>query len=225
MGVIEYLQAIRLQGDQAGQFQLDTGRGLPGMAVAEVDVHRAKPEGAGRIHQRFDRRRVLIPRLAQRPSRVASGTPMLASVEALFAQQAHGGPVRVPGVEVDAVVTPVVVKKIEALVQLRHQLLHLGERRCGAAQVKVIDRLAAAELAADQLDFLGEAVQILSANVARRPVQVQCQGPLALAAVAQGAQQVKGADTGMEATGVRFGKPSPTRLDRDESERDEEGYA
>jgi hypothetical protein len=44
MGVIEQVQAVGLQGDQAGQFQLEAGRGLPGMAITEVDAHRAKPK-------------------------------------------------------------------------------------------------------------------------------------------------------------------------------------
>jgi hypothetical protein len=110
----------------------------------------------------------------------------------------------VPGVEVDAVVAPVTVEKIEAPAQVRHQRLQLRQCRWCAAQVKVIDRLAGAELAADQLDFLGHAVQVVALGVARRPVQVQRQRALTLATVAQGAQQVQAADPGMEATGVHL---------------------
>ncbi len=60
LDVVEQVQAVRLQGDQAGQFQLETGKGLPGAAVAEVDTHRAKIKRARRVDQRLDGCRVAV---------------------------------------------------------------------------------------------------------------------------------------------------------------------
>ncbi|MNN57768.1 hypothetical protein D3C81_1727720 [compost metagenome] len=60
LGIVEHLHAIRLQLDDSRQFQGKAVRGLPGVAVPEVDVDRAITEGTGGIDQRVNGRRVLV---------------------------------------------------------------------------------------------------------------------------------------------------------------------
>lgn len=98
------------------------------------------------------------------------------------------------------------------LAQLGHQLAQLivaEERRGTAAKVQLFYALGGVQVAADQLDFLFQALQVgvgaaavlgddlvagaVVANVrAERYVHVQRQRPQGLAAVAQGVEQVEG---------------------------------
>ncbi|MNG02684.1 hypothetical protein D3C84_857240 [compost metagenome] len=59
-GIVENVQPVRFQFDQRRQFQGETARRLPSVAVAQVNVDGAKTKRARRIDQRMDRCRVLI---------------------------------------------------------------------------------------------------------------------------------------------------------------------
>ena len=117
------------------------------------------------------------------------------------------------------------IEQIEMLAQVRHQLAQfvVAEKgRRAAAKVQLLDLLRRIQVAGDQLDFLFEPLQIrqgaaailgddlvagaVVTNVgAERHMHIQRQWPYGLAAVAQGVQQVEGADLAGELYGGGVG--------------------
>ncbi len=187
-------------------------RGLLGQAVDQVNVDRAELQGPGG----FDHCAGFLEALQAIDGPLHRWIKVLQAdtdpVETQFAQQAHGRPVGFPGVDFDAVVARIVVQQVQVLAQLGHQLAQLivaEERRGTAAKVQLFYALGGVQVAADQLDFLFQALQVgvgtaavlgddlvagaVVANVrAERYVHVQRQRPQGLAAVAQGVEQVEG---------------------------------
>lgn len=96
------------------------------MAIPQVDIHRAITEGPRRVDQRMDGRRVLVA--GHRQLAVAADIRHADAdlIEPLVTQQAHGRPVGVVQVDVDAVVAAIVFEKMEALAQVLHQPLQMG---------------------------------------------------------------------------------------------------
>ncbi|MNG02259.1 hypothetical protein D3C84_852790 [compost metagenome] len=120
MSIVEHLQAVGLQLNQGGQFQREACRGLPGVAVAQIDTHRAVVKGACGIDQRIDRRRVLVAVLRQLAALTDIRHADADMIETLIAQQPHGRPCGVVKIDIDAVVAALMGEKVEALVQLGH---------------------------------------------------------------------------------------------------------
>ena len=122
MGVVEHREPVGLQADDFVDSAGKVFHRLPGQAVDQVDVDGAKLQGPRSV----DHRPGLVQALQaiDRPlhGRVEVLQADADPVEAQFAQQAHGRPVGLPWVDLDAVVAGVIVQQIEMSAQLRHQL-------------------------------------------------------------------------------------------------------
>lgn len=147
------------------------------------------------------------------------------AVETEFAEQAHGRPVGLARVDLDAVVARIVVQQVEVGAQLRHEFAQLAgteEGRGSATEVQLLDHLLAGEVAADDLDLADQARKVRRAAPAilgdhlvagavvadvgaERDVHVERQGVSGLPAVAQGVQLVERADAFVELHGGRIG--------------------
>ncbi|MNZ69177.1 hypothetical protein D3C78_874690 [compost metagenome] len=223
VGVVEHRKAVGLQADDFFDSAVEVFGGLLGQAVDQVDVDRAELQGARGIDHRSGFLQALqaIDRpLYRRVEILQADTD---AIEAQFPQQAHGRPVRFPGVDFDAVVARIVIQQVEVLAQLRHQLAQfvMAEKGRGAAtEVQLFDFLVRVQVAGDQLDFLFQALQVglgaaailgddfvagaVVADVrAKRHVHIQRERAPGLAAVAQGVEQVERADLAVELHGGR----------------------
>ena len=189
-----------------------------GQAVDQVDIHRAKLQGMCRFNDGAGFFKALQAIDGALYLRVEILNTDADPIEAQFAKQAHGRPVGFPGINLDAVVTGVVVEQVEMLAQVRHQLAQFvmtEECRGAAAQMQLFDLLPRVEVAGNHLDFLLQTLQVgqgppsilgndlvagaVVANVrAERYMHIQRQRPHSLAAVAQSMQQVKRPDLGLE---------------------------
>ncbi len=231
VGVVEDRESIRLQVDHFVDRARKVFRCLLGQAVDQVDVDRAELQGPRRLDHRAGFLQAL--QAIDRPLHIrvevlqADTDP----VEAQFAEQAHGRPVGLPRVDLDAVVAGIVVQQVEVPTQAAHQLAQFvmtEEGRRPAAEVQLLDFLVRVQVAGHQLDFLLQALQVglgpatvlgddlvagaVVADVrAERHMHIQRQRSQGLAAVAQGMQQVEGADLAVELHGGGIGGVARSR--------------
>jgi hypothetical protein len=137
-------------------------RGLLGQAVDQVDVDRAKLQGARRVDHGagFFQALQAIDRTLHRRVEVLHADAD--AVEAQLAQQAHGRPVGLARVDLDAVVAGVIVQQIEVLAQVAISWRSSSWlRKVGVPPPKCsCSTLLGVEVAGDQLDFLLQALQV-----------------------------------------------------------------
>ena len=225
VGVVEHRQAVGLQADDLLHGAGEAFRGLLGQAVDQVEVDRAELQGPCGLDQRAGLLQALQAVDRALHGRVEVLHTQADTVEAQFAEQAHGRPVGLARVDLDAVVAGVIVQQVEVLAQGRHQLaqFHMAEEGWGAtAEVQLLDHLFRVEVAGDQLDFLLQALQVrrgagavlgddlvagaVVADVgAERHVHVQRQGAGGAAAFTQGVEQVERTHFAVQLHGGRIG--------------------
>ncbi|MDR6353368.1 hypothetical protein Q3H58_000039 [Pseudomonas psychrotolerans] len=146
-------------------------------------------------------------------------------VEAQFAEQPHGAPVGLARIDLDGIVTAVVVGQGEVVAQVGHQfaqLQRIEKGRGAAAQVQLFHPLPSIQVPAGEGHLLAQGRKVGDAAAAvlgddlvagavvadvgaEGHMQVERQRASGLAAQAQGAEQVEGADAVVELHGGGVG--------------------
>ena len=218
MQVVVERNALRLQVDDGLHRAGKALEGLSGQAVDQIDVDRAVLQRARGIHQGAGLLQALQAVDGALHVRVECLHAEADPVEAQFAQQAHGRPVGLARVDLDAVIPGVVIEQIEVRPQGLHQLAQFGVIEKGgraATEMQLFHLLVGAQVAGEQGDFPLQMLQVglraaavlghhLGARAvvagvgAERDVHIQREGAAFAPAGAQGMQQVERADSGME---------------------------
>jgi len=163
MGIVEQREPVRLQVDDRLHSPAEACRRLQWQAVNQVDAQRMVLQRAGRLDDGAGLLQGLHAIYGALDIRVQILHADADAVEAQFAEQSDGWPIRFPGVDFDAEVAVIIVLQVEVLAQMTHQppqLIMAEKRRCAAAKVQLLDDLVLAQVAGDQLDFLLETFQI-----------------------------------------------------------------
>ncbi|MBB3239895.1 hypothetical protein FHW68_001386 [Pseudomonas sp. Tn43] len=152
-------------------------------------------------------------------------------IESLAPQRAHGCPIGMVKVDINAVVAALMFKKVEPATQMTHQPIEMSAGGRSAAQMKLFDALFGTEVATDDVDLVFQAlkvlfdVAVLAGGIGRgtkgwlepgRQLHIQGDRASFLTADAQGTKQIQGANAVMKplridmTVGVKYALVAPS---------------
>ena len=198
MGIVEDPHTAGLQLDDGRHLAGKAAGGLPGPAIAEVDVHRTKIQGPCGIDQRARLPRALEIHLGLAIGRVDVRHTDIDVIEAQLTQQAHGRPGAVGQIDVDAVVATRIGLEVAAPLQMLHQAIELDGSGQAAGEMQLLDPLGRTEVATEHVDLTGQMLQVHAKVAGHRQLHSDRQRALRQATAAQRTQQVQGGDAALK---------------------------